>query len=753
MSPALPDEPRWNERAMLAVHAAGLALLAWSWWRVEGWPLADAVEYMDRARSFVRGEGLGAAHAVRSFAFSLVFVPVFAAAEALGLDDERVAATACRLLQVGLALGLVQAVARLAGRLAGRDAGLAAGWLVVANPAWLLYGAVPVADLAAALCVAHALPELLPRRPDARPDAPPPRPLRGGLWLGAALLVSYKTLPVGAAVLLFQLVAGRRRALAPVGRALAGLGAGAAVQVALDRWVYGTWGVSLGRYVVENVGGVLGRVALELKLDAVAVWIYDLLHELRGWDYGVRGAPPAVRQRMPVDWYVTHLPEMLAVPVLALLALAVVRWVRRPRADVAILGAAFLLNVAVLSTKGSKSFRLWLPLLPLVLPVGAWALAALAAGEGARSLRRAGAVALLAVTLVLGVAARAREPDAVHGGYWRAAEAARALAPEDGSRPVRFASAYPWATFGRAGRGLEWTRLAHPLEAWGGLGVDARDELFDQLGALDAFAVHLAQLTEHPTLFLFVNGRFRVEAAFYDQALHARLGPVFLLVRAERGEGRRFFGTPSLEDLDLDALPPSTRFAAGDEELHLLGWAYEELPPDGPDRHGWITYWWTTPTGLSEDHRFLDRATAPDERNAWQNNHGPQYGVSPTSGWLPGTVMAESYLLVPAAEAMFEGRPWRPVGGAYRRGDLMPLRLWMMVCLPDGEAELRPSLAAVPPGDPGAELARRDQARLRRTPPGYAFSADGLVEVGRLLAPVPPRARVPDDGRPIPADG
>ncbi len=745
-----PTDLRWNARSLLGVYAVAVGLLAWSWSRIEGYPLADAVEYMDRARSLVAGEGLGAAAAVRSFAFSLVFVPVFAVFDVLGLEDAGAAVWVARLVQVGFALGLVQSVAQLAARLFGRPAGIAAAWLVAANPYWMLYGVSPIADVAAGFCVARALLHLLPR-----PGEEDARALRGGLWLGAALLVSYKTFPIALGLFALLFVRDRPRGLRTLGLGLAGLGAGAAVQVVLDKWAYGTWGVSLGRYLVENVGGVLGRVALELKLDRLAVAIYELQHDLRGWEgeYSVSGTPPAVRQRMPPDYYLTHLPELLVVPVLVVGALALVRFARRPRQDVAVLAGALVLNVAILSSKGSKSFRLWLPLLPLVVPLCAWGWDAVWSGAGRRGLRHAAGALLLFAALALGVFQRAGMKSAVHGGYWRAADAARAAAP-DGGR-LRFASGYPWATFQRGGAELEWTRFSFPLESWAGLDEDARARVVAELEALDAFAVHLPLLTEHPELFARVNARFTVAAAFYDQELHASLGPVFLLERAaDAADGRRFFrldeASAARSAQALRGLPHSTRFAAGGEELVLLGWEYETLPADGPDRHGWITYVWTSPTGLSADHRLLDRVTAPDERNAWQNNHDPAYGVHPTSTWPPGAILRESYLFVPGAEAMFDDRPHRPLGGSYRRGDRVPLRVWMMVCAPDGEAELRPSLAALPPTARDGGAAPRDQALLRRTPGGYAFSADGLVEVGRFHAPVAPRARVPDDGRPVP---
>ena len=101
-----------------------------------------------------------------------------------------------------------------------------------------------------------------------------------------------------------------------------------------------------------------------------------------------------------------------------------------------------------------------------------------------------------------------------------------------------------------------------------------------------------------------------------------------------------------------------------------------------------------------------------------------------------------------AAVSPYEWRsPYRPVGGAYRRGDLIPANLWIKLATfgADGletgrmEASLRGADEPVRSGElAGARLAE-----------GLYFSADDLVRVGRFFLPVHPDASVPDDGRPI----
>jgi hypothetical protein len=189
--------------------------------------------------------------------------------------------------------------------------------------------------------------------------------------------------------------------------------------------------------------------------------------------------------------------------------------------------------------------------------------------------------------------------------------------------------------------------------------------------------------------------------------------------------------------------------AARRERVELLGCRYEVLPPE---ELGWISYHWTTDTGLARDYRVVDRLTAPDERNAWDNNHDPAYGAHPTRAWEPGAILREGYLVVASAEPFLPRGPYRPIGGGYRRGDLIPVRLWMKL------VEYDPATLA---GDEPVELGRLELARPSTgepvpppaeggsTPDGCVFSPDGLAVVGGFWLPVQPRARARDDGRPL----
>ena len=135
----------WRDPALagVAVLTAVLELLALG--RLEGYQLADAVEYMDRAAAVLEGRGLDPGTR-RSFAFSGLLLPLFAAAERWPALDPVLASRAVAMA-AGLASVLV--TARLGARLWGRSAGVAAGLLLACNPVFLHYAAVPLPATAA----------------------------------------------------------------------------------------------------------------------------------------------------------------------------------------------------------------------------------------------------------------------------------------------------------------------------------------------------------------------------------------------------------------------------------------------------------------------------------------------------------------------------------------------------------------------------------------------------------------------------
>jgi hypothetical protein len=725
---------------ILVVFVLVLQLLSWSWQR--GYPVADAVEFMDRAASWVQGEALRDGQTVRSFAFSALFVPLFGAARVFDLEDTRVLLPIARLMQMGIGVALVLAIARLGSRLGGRSVGLAAGWVCAINPIFLVYSSQPVSGLAAALCVALGLASLADRE---RPRSS----WIAGTWFGLAFLMAYQCLVIALAALLFLLVRDRwkqRSSWTAVGACLA---AAVLVQIGLDRVVYGTWGGSLGRYLLLNAGSIVPRLLYDLGLEAPARSLYTLQLQLLGGELraGTESLAPAQIQER--SWYVTHATDMFAVPVLLLLAVGIAASLRRFRTAL-LLSFVLLLNFAVLTSKSAKSLRLLLPLLPAVAPLCGLGWASLRGAPGSWLRRWRLASILLVLALPLSLRSLKQADLKVHGGYWDAIEAVNEYARESGSETQRVGCAYPWAVFLRAAPGVELAKPTYGFDHWDSLSEEARDVLEGELATLDWLIVHQPVLSEQPELLERVNSGFDVRAAWYDQDAYATLGPILLLHERD-GRGQRFFSwsddPPSFRGPGPIAREP-VHFVrptpAGQDRLTFLGCEYAPLPGSG---WGWITYHWRADQPLSSDYALADRLTGPGDANSWQNNHRPAWGTASTSRWPPGKVLSEGYLLVPSAVDWSEGQGFRPLGGAWRRGDLLPVFLWVEIVAGDRESGAR--LEPWRPGEMTSVRAGLESGRYW-TLDGFRFSMDGLLLLESFFLPVHPRAHAPDDGRPLP---
>jgi hypothetical protein len=789
--PSLRDN---SVRALLAFTFV-LQLLVWS--RLRGYSVADSVEFMERAQILVHAEPTVDEGVIRPFGFSSVLLPFFVVADWLGVQDARAVGFCIKLLQIGLALGLVFYSVRLAAQLSGRRAGIVAGLIVGTNPILLQYSTQPVSDIAAALFIALALESLL-ESGDFR------RGLRGGLWLGAALLMAYKSLLVIFLILFIVYLRDARKRRPFALGITSGVMCGIAVQALLDRLMFGSFGVGLVNYLVQNGLSVIVSVCEKMHWRSLSEPVYHLRERLMGNDYS---APEdqTVRGLQQSWFYFVNLPQMLVWPVLALLAAGVWRTITKPSWQSWLLLLVLSASVAIMSNKGSKDFRLWLPLLPSVGALCAlgWSYLFERSGRAATASRGrlvgpsvGGAATVLLVGSIVVLDGNCIRSMGLQqfGGYWsaidwvngrasetypaRAAQSLRCVVPETPPPRVKVAVDYNWAVYMRQSPLVDLHKLPWQLNFWNKYESEKKVADMEMLRELDVFIVHLPTLTENPDLFECVNEEFEVAAAFYDQATFAHgLGPVFVLVRRTgRSDALTFFDVHPGESCDSFSasreLSPSTDFIdAGDPaqaRLVLLGYEYRELPGD---HHGWITYHWCSPTGLTGNYDFIDRITSPDETNPWQNNHSPAYGLYPTSSWMPGEIVSEGYPVVASTEPFKPDARVRPVGGAYRRGDLIPARLWMAVVEYDAidmhegklveRGHLSPALrgANVPVRGQTASASDRSEATSAsdRSPAASAsesesevqFSADGLVRVGRFFLPVRSSARVPDDGRPI----
>jgi hypothetical protein len=778
--PGLRDKSVW----ILLAFVLLLELVAWHY--AEGYPIADSVEYMERARSLVRGERFLDAGQIRPFGFSLLIAPIFLLGDWIGLADPRPVLWTICLMQIGCGLALVTICVRLGARLGGRRTGLVAGFLVGTNPAFLTYCAMPISGIFAAVCIGFGL-ESLWERGNAR------REWIGALWLAASVLMIYQCALVVATIAVCILLRDRRGSLRALRTLCLALLLALAVQFLLDRMIYGSFGASLGTYLVQKGGGLASSICLRIgrvtgvgMLEEWSSAISRAVFASQGMqvdpEVAASAAGGALRSKQPFGWYFENLPQMLVWPVLGLFACALWKALRRPSWIQSFAWLAFGANLLVMTFNPSKDFRLWLPLLPFVAPLCAsggrfgWS----ALGERAHPSRenvfwrRSFTLALACSTALLALTPFLKQNRREFGGYWQAMDFVNGLAAQsypareaqaartlEGPPPprLRVAFDYNWAVFQRESPLVELCKLPVQLSLWDSAALSRarRDELLECLPGFDVLVLHQPVLAEHPDLFRWTSRHFQVCGVLYDKRTYEKdLGPIFVLSR------RR--GQPS-ENLFFDVAPepdpqgfarardlePGPDFARedGSERLEFLGFEYRTLPPQGL---GWITYHWYTPTGLATPWTILDRLTCREGRSAWQNNHGLAWG---SLAEAPArTRVSEGYPVVPDANPFSPELPYHPLGGGYRRGDLIPIRLWLRIvrydpaALGQGRIVLLDQLAPVR-RSPKEPLTHQGDGNFE-SPDGTLWSGDGMLQVGGFFIPVQAAAKVQDDGKPVP---
>jgi hypothetical protein len=770
--------PELREGRTLLLLTLTVLLQAFAWSQLHGYQLADSVEFMDRAYAVARGETLDSTGAVRGFGFSTFLLPFFALAQKIELENMRLVVHAVRLLQMLFGLGLVFFCTRLGAHLGGRRVGYVAGFLVAVNPIFLQYSVDPVSGVAAAFFVALSLDILIVRCGFARS-------LVGGLALGAAFMMAYQTILIGAPLVILVLLRGRSRHTRTWLGALSGLTLALLAQFALDKLTYGTWGISIRSYLIENSGGVLFTLFVFLGLED-AQWVRDAyqgyLETLSGSAVIEEGGER--RGLQSVFFYLHELPTMLVYPVLLIGVLGLWRAWRQMNWKSSLLLVLLLLNVLAMSLKGSKSFRLWLPLLPMLAPLCAWGWGALVQADSptpSAAWRRLAGAGLLLASLVLGVRALNEINPRRYGAYWDAIDYISARAHEDRQRlegrgedfeRQTVGSAYNWAVFCRSSADARVVKFSGHLDQWHALGPPERASVVTQMAAMDWLVVHGTVLRLSPDLTAAINQRFEVIASFWDEDTDPTIRDVRVLRNLTVGREpqppeaarrtRRLFEVIEGIDptayrqywqLDYELAHPALFVGQGpdgrEERLQLLGFDYEELPTTG---FGWITYHWYTDTAFERDYVLVDRVTTLECPWGWQNNHVPGHGALPTSTWKVGWIVRESYLLVPGHEPF--QKIFKPLGGAYRRGDLLPAMLWIHVGSPPPDITSHMLLPA--DWNTGAlldiEAGRQWNGPGLLTAQGYVVSPDRLMRVAKFLMPVNERYRWPDDGGPGPDD-
>lgn len=769
--------PRLGERTMRLLLLFTALLQAWAWHQSSGYQLADSVEFMDRAFAVARGEALDHTGAVRSFGFSTFLLPFFALAEGFELEEMRWVVHGVRLLQMSLGLCLVVFSARIGGLLGGRQVGYVAGFLVAVNPTFMQYSSDPVSGIAAATFIAAGL-NLLLRRCGLW------KSVGGGLLLGLAFMMAYQTILISVPIIALVLLRDRWRQRGQWIGAGIGMAISLAIQVVLDKVMYDTWGISIRTYLTENMGGVSVSFFIFIGLED-AQWVRELYEA-----YVKSISADAVVQNKegtslldPRDYYIVQLPTMLVWPVIAMGAIGLARAWFKINWKSTILVLVFALNVYAMSLKGSKSFRLWLPLLPLIVPLCAWGWGAIArAGEAQRPefFRTIVCAALLLASLGLGLHSLSESNTRRYGAYWDAMDfvnaqvaAQRQQLVEEGETVgiTKVAAAYNWAVFCRSGTGVRVTKLKEHLDQWHQLSDEQRSEVLDQIAELDWLILHGTVLRLSPALNAAINEHFEVAASFWDEDTEPTIRDVRVLQRLEDKAPPSVPGGRSfrrLWEVAQDEEPASYRdrwqltsnmpqpalfvgvgTAGRQERLYLLGIENERLPGAG---FGWITYHWYSDTGFDHDYVLVDRLSTKACPWSRQNNREPGHGAFPTSSWQAGQILRESYLMVPG-QRPFES-DFKPLGGSFRRGDLLPAMLWVR-----GESP--------PPDITAHRLLPADLRSLQaldfeqsqawfglgfRMPEGQILSSDRLLLCAQFLLPVDPALRWPDDGRAGPDD-
>ena len=778
---------RPTDRWMLLLLGLVLALELVTWAGQVGYSEADAIEFVSRAQMLVTRGNLGEVPTLRPFTFSLLFVPLFHLADLVGLEDPRWIFRLAVCLQMAFSLALVFVTAQLAAQIsapgAARRTGLAAGFLLGTNPIFLHYAVVPVSGVAAALCVAAGLKACLSAR-NFRDGS------TAGLWFGLAMLVAYQSLMLG----LFACALSFARRPWKGRRVWLGLAAGLLVTfpvgMLVDRAVYGRFGASLGPYLVVNLGYILVRLMADVGLRGLGTSFYEWLNGLHGGEFDPNAYALPLGQMQGRWWYVETLPAVLVWPVIAFGVLALCRlilatsrragalllvllavggltlatdwsparflvlvplsalvfvWARALlRGETPLWKTSFLLllvlaSVLIMSSKGNKLFRLWLPLLPVLAAVCAWGWSWIA---GRSVLRLAPALVLL-----LAVLPWTRALGGVHGfdrygAYWKAVDfvnaEVRSMDLGGHDRDQVLASAYQWAVYMRPAPRVENVVFPFVLDTWEVRSDDEKALQVALLDRLDWLLVHEPVLTMHPKLMREVNRRMEVRAAFYDPERQGSLRPVFVLGR-RTGAGQTFY------DVSREELRDSPfSVAEGPMPVHFKRWPghglgitlldvqYTQLPGDG---YGWITWCWRAGLGIDDDYRVLGRITGPGGVHLWHNPHDPAYGVLPTSIWEPGWIVREGYIVVARPEAT---RQLREAGFGYEGA--VDGAVWVTL---NQQANKRRTLSRLEVFRPGETRSVREtlpRGQLE-SQDGFVFSKDGMVRVGELRMALQPPNR------------
>ncbi len=602
----------------IGLLALTLAFTLFSYLRTEGTIFADAVEYLERAFAFVRGELLVDAKQLRSAGITLVHLPALwiskVLSESFGFDDTRWILPYAALVHVAITCLFVvatvhfgRALAEFVGRSEpeSRNVGWFAGLVALGSPTLLQFSAIPMADIGAAAALAYGLKRAFLGRNTPRNGA------EAGLCFGLAILAAFKTIPVvvvsaaltfivrllspGEATATGEPASFGQRFRSTVKFASAGtlvLGTLIFIQCAFDMSAYGRFGIGLQNYVLANAGpGLaawlyeigfieLGRTLYFAGINAIDVTSFDQISA----EYD------DLHQRSPATWYFDHFGDFAprwTIPIFAfgtLVAALRAALVKVPtvrgRIGRAISASAPWLAagalIAATTMKGTKEMRIWLPMLPSFAAYSALGLSTLAGRTNgfATRLRSAAVAGVLIALPIHGVVTLTGFTSTAMGSLARAAkwlndyEPLR-LASSRGNRPVIGAS-YHWSALFQVAPHLELIKLTNqPDGSFSHLATpEQRERTLEEIRGLDAFIVHSSLLridgfSDAPELawtrelVQALSETFHVAAAFWDRdSDERRFGPILVLVRdEERNRSRRMLTSVGQADPRDDGTP------------------------------------------------------------------------------------------------------------------------------------------------------------------------------------------------------
>ena len=745
---------------------------------MQGTPIADVVEYLERAQSLVRGERMVDALAIRAIGVSLIHAPVLWLADLLGIAHGPWVLVWAGIVHMAIACTLIVGTVRLGRSLARavslderrvRLTGWVSGFVTLASPAFIQFAAIPMTDIAAAAAFAFGLDFALFRN----------RPAAAGVGLGLSALFGFKAIPLVAlgfllAVLATFLSKGLRESMRAAGFMLLPIVVLALLQAVSDQVTYGEFGESLRVYLLVNLGHHLARLLNWLDFHDQAAKVYieytNLYRSVSEGDLDrdavtFQGLRRHMLQLEYFDWFLARL--LMPFAVLAAFLGTWRAWRRtksrepvgasipRRSGRLARLGLALAFAAPMLVTtafvdaamvKGSLEIRVLLPVLPTIAAVTGLGLLLFAGPNGGTLARPRAALAALALGAALvQCVLLGTENSPSHPVHWNGREqaafsrAARFVGtlPAPNGRRGKVASSYHWAVLFRTTGDWDLTKLPHQLDGLGDVEPDQRQAIYSALLDQDVLIVHSSLLRVPPEsgpwameLFDRIAGEFHVVAAFWERSVDVGFGPVLVLAKetppgVERRVLWRNVEAPPVGSLEGPVAPATIRL------LRILGETTETieiphvrgtvLPGDG-------LFWvevdleLRTPKLVARHYALHMDVRDANGESGYASLRKPSWRKRGLQDLPGGRRITEGFLLTPRSGSQDLTQPAAPIE------DSEAVTIWFDICTHHrdeaGNIVVTGRLEAVDPGR--GDHAERDDKVQGSGGPGWFETDDGF---------------------------